>query len=345
MDLVDRYLQAVKFWLPRALKQDVIAELSEDIRSQIEERETEHGRPLDDAEVGAILKQVGRPVIVAQRYLPQSHLIGPVWFPIYIFVLKLVAAFYLLPWALVWVGLLSFDPGFRTAHGHSGWFETVGAFWADVWLAAIIALGMVTAVFAVLERVNAKSGIPGDWDPRKLPAVRDPNRIPRSGSIVELVVNIVFCSWWVAAMSSPVVFDRPQLRITLAPVWQYFYWGFLILSIAGIALSGANLLRPNWTRPRAAVRLLTNLVGSALFCWFCASSIVAEIAAVHTPVAETLKITAAVNMWMSRGVPVVAFAGLIVLVVDARRILRAATANQGPPRVRSDRGLPASTGN
>jgi hypothetical protein len=31
MELLERYLQAVKFWLPKKQKQDIIAELSEDI--------------------------------------------------------------------------------------------------------------------------------------------------------------------------------------------------------------------------------------------------------------------------------------------------------------------------
>jgi len=35
MELLERYLQAVKFWLPNEQKQDTIAELSEDLRSQI----------------------------------------------------------------------------------------------------------------------------------------------------------------------------------------------------------------------------------------------------------------------------------------------------------------------
>ena len=39
MELIDRYLQAVKFWLPETQKEDIIAELSEDIQSQIEEKE------------------------------------------------------------------------------------------------------------------------------------------------------------------------------------------------------------------------------------------------------------------------------------------------------------------
>jgi hypothetical protein len=108
MELLDRYLQAVKFWLPKAQKQDIIAELSEDIRSQIEEKETELGRKLNEAEVEAILKQLGRPILVANRYSPQQYLIGPVLFPIYRFVLKIVGSCYLVSWVLAWIGFMSF---------------------------------------------------------------------------------------------------------------------------------------------------------------------------------------------------------------------------------------------
>ena len=48
MELLERYLQAVKFWLPKEQKSDIIAELSEDLRSQIEERETAVGRKLSE---------------------------------------------------------------------------------------------------------------------------------------------------------------------------------------------------------------------------------------------------------------------------------------------------------
>ena len=47
MELVERYLQAVKFWLPKAEQNDILAELAEDIHSQMEERETELGRALN----------------------------------------------------------------------------------------------------------------------------------------------------------------------------------------------------------------------------------------------------------------------------------------------------------
>lgn len=61
MELLDRYLQAVGFWLPQPQKRDIIAELGEDIRSQIEEKQNELGRNLDDAELEAILKRRGPP--------------------------------------------------------------------------------------------------------------------------------------------------------------------------------------------------------------------------------------------------------------------------------------------
>jgi len=56
MELLNRYLQAVGFWLPRKQKQDILAELSEDLRSQIEEQRsgiwqtTERGRDRDDSQ-------------------------------------------------------------------------------------------------------------------------------------------------------------------------------------------------------------------------------------------------------------------------------------------------------
>ncbi|HEY6181159.1 MAG TPA: hypothetical protein VIW67_02875 [Terriglobales bacterium] len=59
MELIERYLQAVKFWLPKEQKQDILAELSEDINSQVEEKESELGRSLNQAEVEAILSSAG----------------------------------------------------------------------------------------------------------------------------------------------------------------------------------------------------------------------------------------------------------------------------------------------
>src|SRR5580693_4744277 len=103
MELLDRYLHAIEFWLPKRQKQDIIAELSEDLRSQIEEKENELGRKLNDAEVEAILKRCGSPVEVASRYLPQ----------IYLFVLAVAVMGCVIPRFLIWLGFLIVDPAHR----------------------------------------------------------------------------------------------------------------------------------------------------------------------------------------------------------------------------------------
>ena len=118
MELLDRYLHAVKFWLPRQQQDDIIAEISEDLRSQIEDREAELGRKLDDNEVAALLRKRGRPLLVANGYLPQHSLIGPVLFPIYTLVLKIAALCFVIPRILVLIGFFIFDPKYR--HGRFG---------------------------------------------------------------------------------------------------------------------------------------------------------------------------------------------------------------------------------
>src|SRR5258708_15483889 len=113
MELLDRYLQAIEFWLPKRQRQDIIAELSEDLRSQVEEKETELGRKLEDAEVEAILKRCGSPLEVASRYRPQQYLIGPTLFPIYRFVLAVLLLGGVVPTFLIWLLLLLVDPAPR----------------------------------------------------------------------------------------------------------------------------------------------------------------------------------------------------------------------------------------
>ena len=91
LELVDRYLQAVRFWLPKTRRQeDLLAELGEDLRSQIEDKESELGHALDKDEISEILKKCGAPMVVASRLGPRRHLIGPGLYPVYEFVLKMV---------------------------------------------------------------------------------------------------------------------------------------------------------------------------------------------------------------------------------------------------------------
>jgi len=88
MELIDRYLQAVKFSLPRAQRDDIIKELRDSILSQIEEKEAALGRQLTKDEQVELLKKLGSPMHLASRYGKQQHVIGATMFPIYWRVLK-----------------------------------------------------------------------------------------------------------------------------------------------------------------------------------------------------------------------------------------------------------------
>ena len=322
MELIDRYLNAVKFWLPKAQQDDIIAELSEDVRSQVADRETELGRKLNEPEVEDLLKQLGRPVLVANRYLPQQSLIGPVLFPIYLFTLKIVMACWIVTWILAWICSMSFNPAYRETHSGSTFLAALGSFWGAFWSASFVSVGIVTIVFAVLERTQANAKLLETWEPRKLPPVRDPRRIPRGSSIAELVGSAIFLTWWLSANWSDTVLQFSAVKLTFEPAWLYFWWGFLLLTLVNIAVSAANLFRPSWTRFRASLRLLTDCAGSMLFCWALKSAFFAAISLPNVSPAKAREITNAINFWMSRSFPFAVAVGVFIVLVDIYRIIR-----------------------
>lgn len=58
MDMLDRYLHAVKVFLPRTQQDDIVRELSENLIARMEDREAELGRPLDEGASSRELMQV-----------------------------------------------------------------------------------------------------------------------------------------------------------------------------------------------------------------------------------------------------------------------------------------------
>jgi hypothetical protein len=52
MELLDRYLQAVRKRLPWQRQDDIIAELRVNLEAQLEDKEAELGRPLPQQEAG-----------------------------------------------------------------------------------------------------------------------------------------------------------------------------------------------------------------------------------------------------------------------------------------------------
>lgn len=251
MEALDRYLEAVRAWLPREQRADIVAELGEDLRSEIEERQGAMGRPLSEDEVLALLKRRGHPMSVAEGYLPSQHLIGPAMLPAYWRAVKIaVSVIFAIAVALC---AIFAGPARHAAPALSG-----VVLW--VWLFGVFALayvGMFTLIFAAVERRNRRAQAAGTWDPRDPDglAPADPEaaarRSMRANAVAEVVVDLLVLSWWLAV--HPVAI--PELALVATPVWRMLHWPIAIYLAASIGVGLADALRPSWTRARILARL------------------------------------------------------------------------------------------
>jgi hypothetical protein len=320
MDLLNRYIQAVKFWLPKSQQDDIAAELREDLQSRIEEREAELGHPLDDAAVAEVLRSCGRPIHVASRYQPKQQLIGPLLFPVYLLVLKIALAWYLIPWSIIWISLMIFNPAYRASHPV---LPTLAHAWGHFWIAGLISFAVITIIFAIIERVQASTASLEHWDPRKLPAIRDSRIIKRSSSIAEIIANLVLALWWAGGWASDIIFLAANLQIVVAPIWTRIITLLVLTCIANIALAVYNLFHPSWSRPRAWLRLFLDIGGTAIFCWFLRAHLLLNIVSPELSPEKAATAVHAINTVLATFFPYTVAAGvLIIAIADLPRILR-----------------------
>lgn len=243
LDLVDRYLQTVRFWLPKTPRQeDLLAELGEDLRSQVEDKESELGRALDTDEVSEILKRCGAPMVVASRLGPRRHLIGPTLYPIYEFVLKMV-----LVWVLIPVFIFIVGPA-TLASTNGDWGKTILVTLGNLWSGAFIAAGVITLVFAVLERTHAIADIACKWDPSSLPPLEKPERkTSLFQAVCELGFHVFGLVWLLLLPHHPYLLLGPASAfLTAGPIWSQFYAPIVLLAVAVIIRSVVILVRPQW---------------------------------------------------------------------------------------------------
>ena len=174
MELLDRYLQAVRKHLPWQRQDDIIAELRANLEAQLEDKETELGRPLTQQGAEEWLKQIGSPIQVAARYQRQQYLIGPALFPTYSYILRLV-----LTWLTV---IYAIATAVNIVASHQGGGAVLQAALRLPWMWLTNA-AIVTLIFALIELSRARfpekfrelgaiSGpMSNTWSPLDLPPV------------------------------------------------------------------------------------------------------------------------------------------------------------------------------
>jgi len=266
MQLLDRYLTAVKFWLPKKQRDDIAAELAANLQSEIDDRSAALGRPLTGDEIAAILKDHGSPILVASRYSDEQRsvtfgrqLIGPIVFPFYWTAMKVTLVLLLVPGIIpaVILGTL--------AHGQP--FSRIGeALTRVAWLSLPVLL-VVTLCFAAIDftlhRFQLLEKWGHDWDPRKLPTpTRQARQVRRSSSIAGIIINSLFIIWWWKFGSIPyVILSNTGAQVRFAPVVTALYVPVLVIAFINLAQHWINLAEPDWRWLPPATGLLTSLLG------------------------------------------------------------------------------------
>jgi hypothetical protein len=317
MDLIDRYLDAVRLFLPRDQRDDIAAELRDVLLTRREEREALLGRPLSRKEDEAMLHDYGHPLIVAARYRPAQYLIGPELYPIYAFVLMIVAAAIALSAAITGVVAASVSGG-EPAHG-------LGAVLSVAWTGGFAAIGAVTVIFAILQRTGASQRIALDWSIRDLPRItRRRPRQPWFEHATGMAFLILFVFWWVGLIRTGVP-DIPlhtggALHFAFAPALLGLYLPVLALAAGGIAvhalkLAGRDLRSVALALDAVLQAALAGVAGLALSAghWAVVSG------ADHSVLA---KVDQGVNIGAEVTLIVVICAALVRLGVSAWRLVR-----------------------
>jgi hypothetical protein len=271
MELLDRYLEAVRKHLPWQRQDDIVAELRANLEAQLEEKEAALGRPLSAAEAEAWLKQLGSPMLMAAPYQPQQYLIGPAVFPIYRNVMKIA-----ITWcAIIYTIATATTLLIKTPH-LADFFHAL----LNVPMILITTAAWVTLVFAALEyaMTHHRVKVPGlnapapAWSPATLPQL-DPGAFPGSKppsyakAVAELAFGYFFLIWLLLIPKHPYLLLGPgayylaSLPYRLAPVWVPAYWCVVALNVLQVGWYAYSLIRGRWQKPQRAAHLVLKAVG------------------------------------------------------------------------------------
>jgi hypothetical protein len=311
MDFIDRYVIAVSRHLPAPVRDEVSAELADSLRSEAEERERLHGAPLAPGEQIDMLKRRGHPWLLASRYLPQQHLIGPSLFPYYRRALSIVIFWIVLPAVLIGGAIRAVTVD-ATAEV---WSRALGG----AWTAGIYAVGILTILFAILERQQVRLTAMDRWDPSRLPEPRSARPVSRFESTVNLVFSLSFLVWWIDLIRLPRVTDLGSgVLLTAAPAVRSLYWP-IAAALGGMALvSLVDLVRPWRTRAWSFVHAALDagilaIVVRLLIGW--------DFVLVEGSSADAARLQAAAS-WINVGIAIALVVVAAIVIADLVSVLR-----------------------
>jgi hypothetical protein len=257
MELLDRYLEAVKKYLPWQRQDDIVAELRANLESQLEDKEEELGRPLTSDEAAQWVKQLGPPIHMAARYQPQRSVIGPALYPFYMYVLRLVCS-----WALAIYSIVMTVQAFVELAPPATALLHALLHAPEVLLTTV---AWVTLAFAAIEFCSGRypeafknTPLAGNaWSPASLPPVANTSssgkkigNYPRA--VAEVIIGYILLVWLLLVPQYPYLLLGPGVAyldafpFQAAPVLVLFYWAVVAFNLVQLVWRTVSLWQGRW---------------------------------------------------------------------------------------------------
>jgi hypothetical protein len=244
-EMIDRYVNEVGQRLPRKTRADIELELRSLLLDTLEEQSNGEPTPKIAAEV---LREFGHPEEIAAQYHAVEYLIGPKLFSTYKVIVTIT---------LTVIGVLHLvGLGFVLwQSAGANFIDEVLSFIFSFGRSAIINAGIVTLVFAVIERVAGDSlDLPEKqqktWDPYSLPPVKDPDRINRGEFVVGIFFLVAFIAWlnffpdWLGTMD----FGEEGIFVLFTAEFLALIPWFTASLLLDLVLKTAVLIQGRWHR-------------------------------------------------------------------------------------------------
>lgn len=272
MNLIDLYIQEVTRRLPEKSRDDIAQELRSTIEDSLPDDYTEE-------DVKGVLKKLGNPAVLASGYMDRpTHLIGPQFYGAFVQLLKLI-----LPIAVAVTLIVFFVEKMVTFPAGQAViiviFESIGEGIVRVLGVAMHTFFWITAVFAIMERVDLKNQKPlgplfKEWTPDdliKVPALAKEKSIP----MFELFWRLFWLAIWVTVYFNATyivgVYEKGENGlVSVTPSLNQdvlnSYWLLIVIAVAmEIALSLYKWIVKQWTIKLAIANTIFQFISSILF--------------------------------------------------------------------------------
>lgn len=299
-ELIERYVYQVGRYLPQKERGEIEAELRSQIQDQLDDRY--EGSP-SQAEVVAVLAELGEPRQIAASYNREQYLIGPDLYPFMITVLR--HGWLIVPSIVLFLNVF----GVLISPQAHTFIRLVVEPMIGALQATFIFSAVVVLIFAVIQR----SGVELEeeaFNPLTLPEIDDPAVVDRLeaafGIAIGTIITLIFLYFlYVGGLTLRFNLSDPGEVIPFPVAWMLL----LIMVVVGQVLMQLLVLRRNrWGVGTWLVETVLEMIGIISLYFVVTKPLFEQIITATPPldsIPEIIAISYAVIMLLTRGTKLV----------------------------------------